>query len=54
MKIYLISRKCKHCKQRFKRWVQWHEIREKSFSGYIWCPNCKTKRWVGFGDRGQI
>lgn len=44
--------KCKSCKRRPKKWMQWYDREgETTYEGYEWCPFCGVKRHEGFQDR---
>ena len=50
--ILLGGIKCKSCKKRPKKWVQWHQREgETTYEGWEWCPFCGAKRYEGFQDR---
>lgn len=50
--IFFGGIKCKSCKRRPKKWIQWHQKKdETTYNGWEWCPFCNTKRYEGFSDR---
>ena len=44
------GRKCTYCKCRAEKWLQWHQMKQDDYRGWIWCPNCFRKNWQGFQD----